>query len=143
MSEENINNVENFMKHRERKRHLEEMSKIDTSSLNMEQLRDLTGTLSKMVLDLTKLVEVSAMNIADLAQRQLNMQEQFLLVSGQAYLALELLKQKGICSEDEVKDAWTKILKEKIIGQQDELTTLEDSENDSLNEADLEDLPHT
>ena len=44
-----------------------------------------------------------------LVQRQTEMQQQFMYVSGQAYLALEMLKKRGICTPEEVEEEWQKI----------------------------------
>lgn len=138
-----MDNVENFMKHLERKRHLKSMADIDTSALNTDQLKELCGTLSKMVLDLSSLVEISAANIADLAQRQLEMQQQFMLVSGQAYTSLEIMRQKNICTDDDIKNTWEQILREKMTKPQDDPEASDQDVQDSVSEADLEDLQHT
>ena len=44
-----------------------------------------------------------------LVQRQTEMQQQFMYVSGQAFLALEILKKKGICTPEELEEEWQKI----------------------------------
>lgn len=143
MSDQEKSNVQDLLKYRENKKIIQQLSQLDTSKLGMEELRTLTSSLSKMVVQLTGLLENMAENTARLAEGQANMQDQFVYVSGQAYVALTLLKERGVCTAVDISDCWKRTVEDKIKQPQEDAEhppEVDDEAELDVSEADLEDL---
>lgn len=110
-----MDNVVDFLAFRESQKKLEALSKMpDLTKLGHAELATILQSVSKVVLQQSDL-------IAELMQEQvlatesfMKLQEQCSMISLQAYVALEILKEKGVATPEEVSAMWQKVIKEKV-----------------------------
>ena len=58
----------------------------------------------------SEIIEALLNDIALLAGKYKEMESQFVMVSAQAYLSLEILKEKGVLTEEELKAKWSELM---------------------------------
>jgi hypothetical protein len=100
-----IVDIETYRKH---KKHVEEMSKKKTD-LDMDEVLQFSSEQGEII-------EALLNDIALLTGKHVDLQNQFQIVSAQAYLALQFLQEKGIVMEEELHGRWAALLK-KIAGE--------------------------
>ena len=100
------NKVVDLISYRAKARGVKDLMKTDTSKLSQKELNVLVTTLGELVQQQTDLLNQSMIDLTLLNHNLAGMQNQFLLVSGQAHVALEMLKKKGICTPEEIDDIW-------------------------------------
>lgn len=133
MSEDN--KVVDLLAYRQQARGLKELLAADTSKLSQKELSALVQSLGKVVDQQTSLLNQMMMDLTLLTHNFAGMQNQFLLVSGQAYVSLELLKSKGVCTPEEIDELWSQIEK-KINNTVLESPEDETDASDDVNELD-------
>lgn len=108
--------VIDFVQWRTNQRKLEELSKSsDLSKLGTAELGQVLQALTKLVLTQSSLIQQMMQEINLSSQDFVILQEQCSYIAGQGFVALQMLKQKGVCTADEVSAEWQKMLEEKIL----------------------------
>lgn len=114
-----MDNVTDFIAYRKSKEQVESiLNGVDTSKLSVIELGEIVKLLGKVNKQQSELLTALTNDMTLMVNRFAEMQQQFLLVSGQAYIALQMLKDKGICSPEEVETAWDHMVSEKILAPQ-------------------------
>jgi hypothetical protein len=134
-----MNNVTDFLAYRESRNKVQSLlAAANISKLGYGELTTLVESLGKLVEQQSDVLQAMMSDLILLVQRHEEMQQQFVFVSGQAYLALNFLKEKGICTPEEVETAWQNVVQEKILKSQeqqesssDETATTESVANES------------
>lgn len=116
MSDDNLVNLFEYKKEKTRIKSL--IDTTDLSKLTYSQLAGLVQSLGKLVEHQSTILNELLTSTAMLNTSVNNIQDQFMYVSGQAYLSLEILKSKGIITAAEVETLWNQIIEEKINSQQ-------------------------
>jgi hypothetical protein len=122
MSDEQNNppsNVVDFLKYRNQIKQVEQLAAMpDLSKLGTAELGVLVQGLCKLVLEQGQLVTAIMAELGESHTNHQQMQEQFMFVSTQAFCAIQMLKDKGLCTAQEFHDLWMKTLEEKILKPQ-------------------------
>lgn len=103
------NKVVDLMAFKAEAKKVKELLKTDTSALSQKELSMLVQSLGKLVDQQTALLNQMMLDMTLLTHNFAGMQNQFLLVSGQAYVALELLKEKSVCTPEDIDAKWQAI----------------------------------
>ena len=113
---EPTDNVRDFLKYKDQRTRLQNLTELpDLSKLGVAELGSLVQLLSRMVLQQAELINGIMAELAVNAQNHSDMQQQFMYVSGQAFMSTQMLKDKNICTAEELHESWHKILQEKIL----------------------------
>lgn len=124
-----MDNVTDFLAYRESKKKVESLlAAADVTKLGHTELAQLVQSLGKLVEQQSSVLNALMLDLTLLVQRQTEMQQQFMYVSGQAYLAIQFLREKGIVSPEEVETAWQKMVQEKILKPQGQEETSPENE---------------
>jgi hypothetical protein len=138
-----MDNVTDFLAYRESKKAVENLlATVDVNSLDHTELAKLVQSLGKLVEQQSSVLNALMLDMTLLVERHTEMQQQFIYVSGQAFLALQFLREKGICSPEEVETAWTQMIQEKILKPQGQTGSSPEeisSDLNSINESDSSD----
>lgn len=102
-----IVDIETYRKH---KKHVEEMSKKKID-INMDEVLEFSSEQGEII-------EALLNDIALLTGKHVDLQNQFQIVSAQAYLALQFLQEKEIVMEEELHGRWESLMK-KISGEEE------------------------
>jgi hypothetical protein len=137
-----MDNVTDFLAYKEQKRKIDALlSSTDVSKLGQAEQGHLIQSVAKLVQQQSDLLNTVMLDMTLLVERMQDMQQQFIYISGQAYLGIQMLREKNICSPEEIETAWAQIVKEKILQPQG-LEDLEQAQ-DNVNESDLKDFDQT
>ena len=124
-----MDNVTDFLAYRESKKKVESLlAAADVTKLGHTELAQLVQSLGKLVEQQSSVLNALMLDLTLLVQRQTEMQQQFMYVSGQAYLAIQFLREKGIVTPEEVETAWQQMVQEKILKPQGQEETPPDGE---------------
>ncbi len=130
-----MTNITDILEYRDSKLRLEKLSTIPTfSHFGTAELGSLVQLLTKVTLQQADLINGMMSDMSIMAHNYQQMQDQALQVSGQAYLSLEMLKEKGICNAEEIHVKWKEIEQEKILkpqGLEDNAELLTDEVNET------------
>ena len=109
-------NIVDLLSYRQQARGIKDLLSADTSKLSQKELSILVQSLGKLVEQQTSLLNQMMLDLTLLTHNFAGMQNQFLLVSGQAFVCLEMLKLKGICTPEDIDSMWEQVEK-RINGQ--------------------------
>lgn len=131
-------NVTDFLAYRDSKRKVESLlASIDVTKLGHAELAQLVQSLGKLVEQQSNVLNAVMLDMTLLVERHTEMQQQFVYVSGQAFLAIQMLKEKNICSPEEIETAWQQMVQEKILKlQEDVQESVDPIDNSQTNESD-------
>jgi hypothetical protein len=110
--------VTDFLAYRESKRRVDSLlASTDISKLGHSELCQVVQSLGKLIAQQSDILNAVIADLTVFIERHSEMQQQFIYISGQAYLALHLLKEKNICLPEEIETAWQTIVQDKILKQ--------------------------
>lgn len=131
-----MDNVTDFLAYKESRKKVESLlASADVSKLSANELSVIVQSLGKLTTQQSDILQTLMIDLTLLVERQQEMQQQFMYVSGQAYLALQLLKEKNVCTPEEVETAWQTMVQDKILKPQEQ-TEIPLDKPAELNESD-------
>lgn len=113
--------------YRQQKKNLDDLLPSVTK-MSHPELCQFTQLMSKVIDQQSELLVYLVANQQQFVEKFKQIQGQFLYVSGQAYLSLEILKDKGVISPEEVESMWQGVLQDKILDNSER-----ESDNSSSN----------
>lgn len=94
---------------------LTNLSKEEINKLSPDQKNQHIHLITKLLKTQSKSVVALMNDVSLLIQSHELMKEQFTHISCQSFLALQMIKEKGLVTKEEIEKAWLTLVKEKIL----------------------------
>ncbi len=88
--------------------------KSGKDKLTRGELSDAFTRASELVDEQYQLLQAMASDILKLANGYSEMQDHAAMIAAQTFLALEMMKEKGLCTSEELQTKWETVVREKI-----------------------------
>jgi tetrahydromethanopterin S-methyltransferase subunit A len=124
-----MSKVIDLQEYKELKNKVNELINTDTGSLTLEQSSVMIHMLAKLTKQQSEVIEATLNTVALLTSKQSHMEDQFTWISCQAYMAIQILQEKGICTSEELNSQWEKLIREKIKKNESIVSTQSQNEN--------------
>lgn len=110
----NVTDIASMRKKRQELEKQAERVKKGSDKLTRGELSEAFVQSAELVQQQYELLEALTQDILMLAKTYTEMQHQVMLISGQAFLALDLMKEKGLVTPEELQARWDSVVKKKI-----------------------------
>lgn len=111
---DNVFEISKLRKKREEINEAAQRTRKGENKLTRAELADALLSSTELMNAQHDLLQALTGDILKLVKSHNEMQAQQSMVSGQAYLALEILKEKGLATSDELQTRWEEIVRSKV-----------------------------